>query len=64
MPKHILDKRCFIQCPPERCNCKNGNVIAWELQEARWAKIITKVAADIDAAKTMKNISSIDKDSY
>ena len=31
----LLDKYCFVQCPPERCNCRRGNPEKWKLQQAR-----------------------------
>lgn len=34
MPRMLLDKHCFIQCPPETCNCINGNRLEWELQQS------------------------------
>lgn len=43
VPKFIHEhKYCFIQCPPDQCDCKNGNRLAWELQP------ITRCAAARD----------------
>jgi hypothetical protein len=33
MPRTIMDKHCFIPCPPERCDCKVGNLVAWAAQQ-------------------------------
>ena len=32
-PRHIEDKYCFVQCPPESCNCRRGNPVEWALQQ-------------------------------
>ncbi|WP_186214752.1 hypothetical protein [Burkholderia gladioli] len=34
-PRHIEDKHCFVQCPPDRCNCRRGNPVEWALQQER-----------------------------
>lgn len=35
-PRIIVDKHCFVACPPERCNCKAGNRMAWVAQQAQF----------------------------
>lgn len=34
IPRRLQDKHCFVQCPPEHCDCINGNRREWELQQA------------------------------
>jgi hypothetical protein len=31
----LMDKYCFVQCPPESCNCRRGNPEKWKMQQAR-----------------------------
>lgn len=37
--KRIQDKHCFVQCPLDRCDCKNGNPIEWARQNPVKVKI-------------------------
>lgn len=37
--KIIVEKFCFIPCPPSRCNCRNGNPEKWAEQQARFEKL-------------------------
>ncbi len=54
--RYIVDKHCFIYCGPERCNCKNGNRLEWEMQEAKMKKILDNLKPIV--------IEHNDKDSY
>jgi len=56
MPRRIVEKCCFIQCPPERCDCKNGNPLEWEMQQGIFkqpeAPTASPAAADVDGSNS------------
>lgn len=53
--KLIIEKFCFIPCPPSRCNCRNGNPELWALQQAKFAQT-AKAAAQADETLEKANL--------
>jgi hypothetical protein len=33
VPRLLMDKHCFIQCPPDRCDCRAGNPVLAAIED-------------------------------